>query len=215
LPALHARLRCTDGDAMTDLFEDKAEDWDMRDVPRQLSAGIGACIRDNVELDDAMRVMDFGAGTGLVTGHLASRVSRVTAVDVSEAMLAKLASKQELQGKVEVVCQDILERPIGRQFDLIVSAMAMHHVEDTAMLLKRFAEHLEPGGVVALADLDAEDGSFHPEGTQGVYHAGFDRDAFRSLLEGQGFEDIRFFTATEVRKEDRSYPVFLAVATRR
>jgi len=104
--------------------------------------------------------------------HVASKAAHVTAVDVSQAMLDKLASKTELAGKVDGVCQNILERPLDKQFDLIVSAMAMHHVEDTDLLMLRFAEHLKPGGQVALADLDVEDGDFHPANTEGVFHAG-------------------------------------------
>lgn len=197
---------------MTDLFQHKADDYDTMDLPQQLSAGIGRCMLDNVALQDHMEVMDFGAGTGLLTRHVAARVKRVTAVDVSQAMLDKLASKHELRGTVEVRCQDILERPLDRRFELVVSAMAMHHVHDTALLIKRFGEHLEPGGQLALADLDLEDGTFHPEDAQGVHHAGFDRDALGGLLEAGGFADVRFHDAMTVHKEGRTYPVFLVVA---
>ncbi len=38
-------------------------------------------------------------------------------------------AKKELQGKVEVLFQNILEQPLSIRFDLIVSAMAMNHVE--------------------------------------------------------------------------------------
>ena len=89
----------------------------------------------------------------------------------------------------------------------------MHHVEDTDTLLQRFAEHLTPGGMIALADLDKEDGSFHPENTAGVFHSGFDRQAFQALLEKHGFSDVRFVTAHTVKKEHRQYPVFLAIAS--
>ena len=129
-------------------------------------------------------------------------------------MLEKLANKPELQGKVEVVCSDILETPLGRKVDLIVSAMAMHHVRDTGRLLQAFAEHLKPAGRIALADLDAEDGSFHPPDTTGVYHHGFDRDALREQLEHHGFSDITFSTALHVERDGRRYPIFLLTATR-
>ena len=72
----------------------------------------------------------------------------------------------------------------------------------------------ETGGFVALADLDSEDGSFHPPGTEGVYHHGFDRDALTGLLEAAGFEDVKFQTAVEVPKEGSSYPIFLVVASK-
>ena len=199
---------------MTDLFQEKAQDWDVNDMVKALSMGIGSAILDNVTLDASMHVMDFGAGTGLITAHVASKVGKVTAVDVSVAMLEKLAAKDELQGKVDIVCQNIIEQPIGIQFDLIVSAMAMHHVEETDKMIKRFAEHLKPGARVALADLDEEDGSFHPEDVQGVYHTGFARDAFSEKLEAHGFKDIRFVTAHTASKEEKDYPIFLALASK-
>ena len=90
----------------------------------------------------------------------------------------------------------------------------MHHVEDTEHLIKTFALHLNPNGKIALADLDTEDGSFHPEDIEGVYHHGFDRDALRAILEQNGFADIEFVTAHTVNKEGKDYPIFLVTATR-
>ena len=199
---------------MTDLFEEKAQDWDVNEMVKALSMGIGSAIQDNVEFKDNMQVMDFGAGTGLITTQVADKVGKVTAVDVSEAMLEKLATKDELKGKVDIVCQNIIEQPIGSEFDLIVSAMAMHHVKDTDKLVQCFAEHLKPGARVALADLDEEDGTFHPEDAEGVYHNGFDRDVFLDKLKAHGFKDVRFVTAHTVTREEKNYPVFLALATK-
>ncbi|MBD3670472.1 MAG: class I SAM-dependent methyltransferase [Gammaproteobacteria bacterium] len=197
---------------MTDLFKDKADDFDSNDIPRQLSMGIGSSMLQNVELHDGMEVMDFGAGTGLITAHVTDKVGKITAVDVSEAMLEKLASKEELKGKVEIICQDILEKPLDRKFDLIVSAMAMHHVKDTDQLLARFSEHLKPGARVALADLDTEDGDFHPEDVEGVYHSGFDREELMEKMQSNGFRNIRFTTAYTLEKDTKTYPIFLALA---
>lgn len=198
---------------MSDLFQHKAGDWDSRPVPAQISAGVGKTLLERVPLRDDMVVMDFGAGTGLICAHVAPHVRRIYAVDLSAAMLEQLAAKPELKGKVDAMQVDILDTPLPRQVDLIVSAMAMHHVEDTGRLLQAFAEHLVPGGKVALADLDAEDGTFHPPDTEGVYHLGFDRDALREQLEAHGFCDIDFTTAVEVDRDGQRYPVFLVTAT--
>lgn len=199
---------------MVDLFEEKARDWDKNDMVRGLSLGIGAAIQAAVHLDGTMRVMDFGAGTGLITAQIADKVEKVTAVDVSQAMLDKLLDKEDLRGNVEALCRNILEQPLPTGFDLIVSAMAMHHVEDTGKLIECLAAHLNPGGRIALADLDEEDGSFHPADVQGVYHAGFNREALHSLLSRHAFENIRFTTAHTVIKDAKSYPVFLVLARR-
>lgn len=200
---------------MTDLFEGKSQDWDSRPIPQLISEGVGEVLGRVIPWDPSMEIMDFGAGTGLLTSHIAPRVRRVWAVDVSASMLEQLKAKEALAQRVEIVCADILTERLSRRFDGIVTAMAMHHVEDTARLLARFFELLLPGGFVALADLDAEDGSFHPEGTQGVYHHGFDRESLARQLEEAGFLDLQFHTAVTLHKEDREYPVFLVTARKR
>ncbi len=197
---------------MTDLFEAKAKDWDANDRRTRLASAIGASILEHVPLHERMNVLDFGAGTGLISAQIAPRVNRIVALDTSQAMLDKLESKPELQGKVETVCRDIFDDPLDSRFDLIASAMAMHHVEDTAGLLERFNELLNDSGMIALADLDKEDGSFHPPDTQGVFHFGFERDSLRAKLESHGFEQVEFSTAHTIKGEEKDYPVFLVTA---
>jgi len=199
---------------MTDLFNEKAKDWDANEMKKTLSSAIGSSILEHVSLHDQMRVMDFGAGTGLISSQVAPLVKKIFAVDISEAMLNKLVSKPELHAKVEIVCQDIIDKPIAEKFDLIMSAMAMHHVKDTPRLIQRFSEHLSPGAFIALADLDKEDGSFHPEDTEGIFHLGFKRNELQIILEKYGFGGIRFLTAHTVNKEDKKYPIFLVTATK-
>ena len=199
---------------MTDLFNEKAKDWDANKMRKVLSSAIGSSILEHVSLHDQMRVMDFGAGTGLISSQVAPLVKKIVAVDISEAMLNKLVSKPELHGKVEIVCQDIIHKPIAEKFDLIMSAMAMHHVKDTPRLIQRFSEHLSPGAFIALADLDKEDGSFHPEDTEGIFHLGFKRNELQIILEKYGFGGIRFLTAHTVNKEEKKYPIFLVTATK-
>ena len=199
---------------MTDLFKKKAEDWDANDRRSQLANAISASILQHVPLHENMDVLDFGAGTGLISAHIAPRVKRIVAADTSQAMLDKLKAKPELKGKVETVCQDLLDHPLNDRFDLIVSAMALHHVDSTSRLMQRFAQHLKDSGMIALADLDKEDGSFHPPDTEGVFHHGFERDELRALMQQSGFEQIEFYTAHTIHGDDGDYPVFLVTATR-
>lgn len=199
---------------MSDLFKEKAADWDANQMRMQLSAAIGASILTHVSLESHMTVMDFGAGTGLLTSHIAPRVNKIAAVDTSAAMLDRLAAKPEFNGKVTPICQDITEQPLPARFDLIISAMAMHHVENTPKLFATFAEHLQPGGRIALADLDKEDGTFHPTNAEGVFHHGFVRDELQSIIEKNGFVNIQFETAHTVDKEGKCYPIFLVIATK-
>ena len=65
----------------------------------------------------------------------------------------------------------------------------------------------------AVADLEAEDGSFHPD-NDGVFHHGFDRRALTGMARDAGFRDPAVCTASVVRKPGRDYPVLLLTATR-
>lgn len=199
---------------MADLFNEKAKDWDVNEMVLQLSSAIGSAILKNIEFNEHMQVMDLGAGTGLISTHIAPRVKSIVAVDTSQAMLDKLVNKPDLAGKVKTVCQDITEKPLDTEFDVIMSAMAMHHVKDTDLLLQRFYEHLKPGAKLAVADLDKEDGSFHPADIEGVFHHGFDRSELKNSLQKQGFQDIQFITAHTIDREGQHYPVFLVTAAK-
>ena len=74
----------------------KAKDWDANEMRTNLSSDIGSVILEHVSLHDQIRVMDFGAGTGLITSQVAPLVKKIVAVDISETMLKKLFSKPEL-----------------------------------------------------------------------------------------------------------------------
>lgn len=197
---------------MTDLFKQKADDWDASEKKTNLAASIGSAMLDRLKLAETMVAMDFGAGTGLITAQIAARVGRVVAVDTSRAMLQKLLEKPELGDRVDAICQDIIDQPLDTRVDLIVSAMALHHVQDTALLLARFYDQLNASGMIALADLDTEDGSFHPAETEGVYHHGFDRHSLAELLSAAGFDTVEFSTAHTFKGDSQDYPVFLVTA---
>lgn len=73
---------------------------------------------------------------------------------------------------------------------------------------------LRPKGVLAFADLDAEDGTFHNDNT-GVFHFGFDRKELNTILQKTGFREVRDTTAASIIKEGaggaREYTVFLII----
>ena len=199
---------------MTSSFDARAATWD--DDPRrlQLAADVSAALERHVPLRPDWTALDYGAGTGLLTFALASRVRSILAVDASEGMLAVLAQKAKTTGlrSVETLRADFTQDPLPPgPFDLVASAMTLHHVADVDRLLRQFFALLAPGGHLALADLDAEDGSFHGH-ADGVFHLGFDRVVFAKQLAAAGFHGLRFDTAARTVKNGRSYAIFLAVA---
>jgi len=77
--------------------------------------------------------------------------------------------------------------------------------------LQKFAAILNPGGWLCICDLDAEDGSFHTDGSTDIY-LGFERSALKKQVEATGFGEVRFSTPYVIQKNGREYPLFLLTA---
>lgn len=162
--------------------------------------------------------MDFGAGTGLVTLGLLPHVAGITAVDTSCEMLRMLEKKLQAQqiANVQTLHCEIGALPVPEAgFDLVVSSMVLHHIPDIPPVLLRLRRCLRPGGWIALADLDAEDGTFHADPT-GVHHSGFDRSRVCQWLKDAGFTNTAVREAYRIIRPSpdgkaREYSVFLSV----
>lgn len=197
---------------MSQHFEEKAKEWDT-DEKRERAQDIANAIGNRIPLNQQMDVMDFGAGTGLLSEYIAPYVNQIIAVDTSEAMLDQLEAKPVFKGKVKRVEQDIVDNPVNLNVDLIISSLTLHHIHDLDGVFEQFKSVLSKNGKVALADLDKEDGTFHDPDVEGVHHHGFNRDEFRHLLEKHGFTDIEIKTVHQIVHDDgKSFPLFLATA---
>lgn len=199
-------------------FDNVARSWDEDPRRVDLARAIAQAILEAVRPVGTERALEFGAGTGLVTALLAPTLGEVLAVDNSAGMLDVLERKREELGLSNVRserCDLSRELPEG-PFDFVFSSMTLHHIQDVPGLLARLADILAPGGRLALADLDREDGSFHGD-MEGVAHHGFERAALERWLRAAGLEDVAIRTAHVMRKtvadeQPREYPVFLATA---
>ncbi len=199
-------------------FNIEAAQWDANPGRVKLANEVAdAIIRETAPSRD-MDVLDYGCGTGLVTLRLQPMVRSITGADSSEGMLGVLENKVRTASLPNVRTQLVdFERggKVEGAFHLVVSSMTMHHVKDTAGLFRQWYEALLPGGQLAAADLDAEDGSFHGDNT-GVFHFGFDRDALKKMMQQAGFQNVHVVTASTMVKEiagggKRAFPVFLIV----
>lgn len=109
------------------------------------------------EGDVEVRVLDLGAGTGLLSEMFADRFphASLTLVDFSEKMLD--VARQRLAGRGDrfrFVVADYLEEPFPGQYDLVVSALSVHHLEneDKQRLFRKIQGSLAPGGFFVCAD---------------------------------------------------------------
>ena len=197
-------------------FDERAREWDTDDR-RRVAAGVATAIRSAVALTPAMRTVEVGAGTGLLGLALADDVGELVLAEPSSGMLEVAREKLAIldrPGTSAVAFDLVSDPPLVPPFDLAISQLVLHHIEDTAAALRAIAAMLRHGGRLALSDLDAEDGSFHDPDAEGIHHLGFDRDRLRGLAEAAGFADVAFRTAHVYENERGSFPMFLLTATR-
>ena len=105
------------------------------------------------------RVLDLGAGVGRVSLELARAGHAVTALDLSESLLAGLRDRAACQAVgVRTVAADVRTFDLGERFDLVIAPMQLVQLLPTArdrrLALARVRDHLRPGGLGALAILD-------------------------------------------------------------
>ncbi len=200
-------------------FDSKARQWDDNPLFRERGLKIADALRSSVPLHHGMSALDYGCGTGLLSFPLKNELGTILMADSSAGMLEVVAEKIAAHGATHMtpLQLDLLTDPApDRTFDLIVTSMTLHHVPDTDHILRVFHDLLAPGGYLAIADLDQEDGSFH--GIEVDVHHGFDRDELARRSTDAGFTDVGFQTVFSIAKElengTRDYPVFLMTARR-
>jgi ubiquinone/menaquinone biosynthesis C-methylase UbiE len=196
-------------------FDQKARNWDADAAKVARAERVAEAIRTLGGDLSGRSALEVGCGTGLLGFALRPHVARMTLADTSAGMLEVLREKIAASGLsgMEALQHDFTQGPLpADRYGLLCNLMTLHHIPDTEDAFRRFHGLLEPGGLLCIADLDTEDGSFHGAGVE--VHHGFDREALRAGLERAGFREIRFDTPYVIDRGGKRYPVFLVVAGR-
>jgi len=191
-------------------FDSLAAGWEGNSVHLERTRAIAAEMRRRFPLSKGWKALELGAGTGLLSVALCGELGSVDAVDLSRGMIEVLGEKVRSLEILNVrpICQDLSQGDLPpERYDLAFSQMALHHIPDTSGILSRLHDLLFPGGRLAIADLDREDGSFH--GPEEQVHHGFDRQALLDLARAAGFGELAIETVFVISRDGREYPVFL------
>jgi len=193
----------------SDYFNTMAKTWDENPMRQQLSQSIFDFIQKTVLLHQNITVLDYGCGTGLLSFLLSDTVKSVHAVDTSSGMLEQVKSKI-VQTKIKNISTDVFDAENDSfpdvQYNLIVSAMTLHHLNDAPETITKLVSLVSPGGWITLADLCKEDGSFHPDVK--VKYFGFEPSELAEIFKSAGLKHITMNTVFEILKNRKTYPVF-------
>jgi ubiquinone/menaquinone biosynthesis C-methylase UbiE len=199
-------------------FDHDAPTYDQNPMRHERAETVAASIRSQLSLKSTDTGLEYGCGTGLLSFELLSYLGHVTLVDNSTGMLTVVGQKiadQKIKNAATLQA-DFLADPLPElRVDLVYSLMVLHHIPDTDRILRAFYGVLKTPGTLCVADLDAEDGSFHGQDDLSV-HKGFDRDELAERVRRAGFHDVKFSTVYHVPRQVgdqvRSFPLFLMIA---
>jgi tRNA (cmo5U34)-methyltransferase len=107
--------------------------------------------------EERFRVLDLGAGTGLFASFVAQHYTNAefTLYDISDKMLDEARKRfSDSRTKVTYVVRDYSREAIEGRFDLVISALSIHHVAhaDKENLFKRLFECIDANGMFINAD---------------------------------------------------------------
>ena len=115
-------------------FDNAAADYDRN--RRQLVPGFDQFYGMVLELipygtDAEFRILDIGAGTGLLSALVSEMYPNAifTLVDLSSEMLSRAQARFAERSGFSYQVLDVENDPISDQYDVAISALALHHIE--------------------------------------------------------------------------------------
>jgi tRNA (cmo5U34)-methyltransferase len=142
-------------------FEEEAREFDriivtlIPDYPRMVEALVAAIPFDS---SLPLRVIDLGCGTGTVAERVLDSFpnAQVTCLDLAENMIAMARAKLGHHPHVHYVVDNFNRFDFDRNFDVVVSSLALHHLvtnDDKRQFYRRIYESLRSGGIFYNADV--------------------------------------------------------------
>jgi ubiquinone/menaquinone biosynthesis C-methylase UbiE len=194
----------------TERFDQLAATWDDDPLRQALIEAVAEAIQADVPLRPEWTALDYGGGTAALSFRLSGKLRHIVAADTSPGMLEQAGRKLAASGTANIELRQLdlgHEPPPPETFNLIICCMSLHHVEDLHRLAAAFSAMLAPGGWLAIADLHAEDGSFHQGQT--VPHNGFEPVVLGNILAKAGLAKAVWRTIHTMERHGNGYPIFL------
>jgi ubiquinone/menaquinone biosynthesis C-methylase UbiE len=110
----------------------------------------------------SLLAVDVACGPGTFARPLASRVGRVTGVDLTPAMIerARVEAAREGLANMDFVVGDANALPFANgAAGLVVCGYSIHHIPDAKRVITEMARIVRPGGRLGIVDLVVDDGA--------------------------------------------------------
>ena len=191
---------------MSENWDEYAEEWDSNAAVVAYSEKAYDSLVNTVKID-GLRVLDFGCGTGLLTGKIAQRADSIVAVDASAKMIAVLERKRlkNLDAIAGTLTKSLIaeNEPLHNKFDLVVASSALAFVPEYDETLRLLKQLLKPVGYLIQWDwLQTEEGV-------GI---GFTQKQLESAFLEVGFQNRHISLPFAMESEEGSMPVVMCVA---
>jgi ubiquinone/menaquinone biosynthesis C-methylase UbiE len=200
---------------MTNHFDKVAATWDNNPIHIKRAEAIAEKLKQIIPEKSNLSALEFGAGTGLLSVEMRDFFANITLMDSSLEMISvtieKLADADIHH--LKPIFFDLEKNNYNEKtFDVIFTQMVLHHVVDIEKIISKFYRLLKKTGMLFIADLYQEDGTFHDQEFTG--HLGFNPEILSQQLIKQGFTNISFEQCFEIHKPNnpKKYPVFLMKA---
>lgn len=126
--------------------------WIIPDMDAFYSAAVWAAEWEG----DAPKILDIGAGTGLLSALLLEKYpeAELTLLDFAEQMLNVARDRFADRMDIQYITGDYRDVDLCGGYDLVCSSLSIHHLpdEEKAGLYHRIYDILNPGGVFVNAD---------------------------------------------------------------
>ncbi len=191
-------------------FNSQANQWDTPEKITQNKA-YSELIKKHLSHTSGIKILEVGCGTGLLGSQFLNHDNSLLGIDTSEGMLKVFSEKFNSNPLVSARLLNLEEEELNNEkFDLIISSMAFHHLKNPAKMLAKLSGYLNPNGLIAIIDLDQEDGSFHPDPkNMGVHHFGFSETQTNQWAKSARLTKKPREIAHTINKNDKQYPLFL------
>jgi SAM-dependent methyltransferase len=142
---------------MTYLFGHSAEETDRLLRQARMFGPYTKRLFEEAGIGPGMKVLDVGSGAGdvsLILAEMVGPAGAVIGVDINAELIEKARARAGAVGLMNVTFKaaDATTVDLDHDFDAVVGRCVLFFIKDPLPLMRRLAEHVRPGGVIAFQE---------------------------------------------------------------